>query len=369
MAAAPEDARAQIVGALFLVTWMAFSSSFVVLMKITLTHFPYPLALTSIHMFSCWLCFGCVRLFPVTSVRERLMPDCGKEISWSDYFLAIVPIALLNSVGLALGNVAVKFASVAFLQMIKPANLIWGSLVAFAVRVEVASCTHMLIVGIVVSGVAISSTCTADFSAIGLTLQLFATFSEGAKLVMIQNVTGKRLKLDPLTAIFKYAPISFGCLLVLSYFQEGEAPWAHLRSDSTLVALNALAAVVLNILIVGTVSRTSAVVFILGGVLKDIGTIIASVIIFSSDVGVNQVVGFGMSLLGILMYKVYKQNLDVFLEFGCVEGFRRSLCLERRPDEDAAVSDKMAHGKVASQDVEASAGLLKGDATKVAVAA
>lgn len=306
----------------FLLSWMVFSSTFVVMMKVTLQHFPYPLALTGFHMVACWLSFSSIRYFPIQAVRERLMPDIEISITWDDYACAIVPIALLNSAGLALGNIAVKAASVAFLQMIKPANLIWGSLVAFCMGVEVATTTHIAIVAVVVSGVSLASTSNADFSWLGFTLQLLATLSEGAKLVLIQNVTSKRLKLDSLTAIYKYSPIACVCLWVLSSIIEGSAPWVHLSSKLPWVALNSLAAVLLNVLIVGTVSNTSAVVFILGGVVKDIGTIAASMVIFGSPVGSHQILGFGFSLLGILMYKVYKQNVNVFLDKGMIEGFQ-----------------------------------------------
>eukprot|EP00747_Dinoflagellata_sp_TGD_P051759 gnl/TRDRNA2_/TRDRNA2_147517_c0_seq2.p1 gnl/TRDRNA2_/TRDRNA2_147517_c0~~gnl/TRDRNA2_/TRDRNA2_147517_c0_seq2.p1 ORF type:complete len:345 (-),score=44.96 gnl/TRDRNA2_/TRDRNA2_147517_c0_seq2:542-1576(-) len=272
-------------------------------------------------MFFCYVFFGACRLIPCTALKERLMPDSNVKISWADYLLAIVPIAVSNSAGLALGNLAVKHASVAFLQMIKPANLIWGSLVAFAFKVEVASLTHMIVVIIVVCGVTIASARNADFSLLGFVLQLLATFTEGSKLVLIQNVTSKRLKLDSLTAIFKYSPIACCCLMALSLAVEGVAPWAELPSKAPIVGSNAMAAVVLNVLIVGTVSRTSAVVFIFGGVIKDIGTIAASMLLFGSPVGINQVAGFGLSIMGILMYKVYKQNLDVFLGLGFVKGF------------------------------------------------
>merc|ERR1712187_675943 len=109
------------------------------------------------------------------------------------------------------------------------------------------------------------------------------------------GVTSRRLKLDPITAIYKYAPIASGCLFILSLAFEGRAPWMEIGQQTLTVGFNAAAAVLLNVLIVGTVSRTSAVIFILGGVVKDIGTIIASMVIFGSPVGTNQIIGFGLS--------------------------------------------------------------------------
>merc|ERR1711871_1825794 len=59
---------------------------------------------------------------------------------------------------------------------------------------------------------------------------------------------------------------------------------------------------------------------ILAGVIKDIATIGASILFFDSIVGINQVTGFALSLAGILLYKVYKQNLKVFLDLGFLAG-------------------------------------------------
>jgi len=283
------------------------------------------MALTAGHMGTCWAVFAALRR---TGLKGRLMPDVDMEISWEDYLRAVVPIAVLNACGLALSNFAVKLASVAFLQIIKPANLIWGSVFAFLFRVEPTTLTHVIIVLVVISGVSLASHSNAEFSREGFVLQLMATATEGSKLVLIQRVTSKRLKLDPLTTVYRYAPLAFTCLAILSSALEGTAVFERLRSSKVLVSLNCLAAVILNVLIVGTISRTSAVVFILAGVVKDIGTIAASVIVFRSVVGWNQIVGFGLSLVGIMMYKAYKQHLDSFVAQGFLGGFKVALGLQ-----------------------------------------
>jgi drug/metabolite transporter (DMT)-like permease len=272
------------------------------------------------------------------------MPDADMEISWQDYLQAVAPIAIFNTCGLALGNLAVEIASIAFLQMIKPANLIWGSVVAFIFGVEPPTPTHVIIVAVVVSGVTLASHGNAEFNLHGFLFQILATAAEGTKLVLIQRVTSKRLKLDPLTTVYKYAPLAFVCLGLLSLVSEGSAILEGLSRSKGLVAMNCGAAVILNVLIVGAIGHTSAVVFILAGLMKDIGTIIASVTIFGSIVGLNQVLGFALSLLGILMYKAYKQHLDIFLARGFLGGFSATFGFEAA----AAADGKHSNGTSSS---------------------
>lgn len=316
---------------IIVVMWMCFSAFFVIFFKIAVTSFPHPIALTGFHQLGCWLFFGCMRFAPCP-YKERLMPDSEKQISWTDYMWGIVPISLLMAAGLALGNTAVKFSAVAFLQLIKPAVLIWGSLVAFAFGLEPASCTHMAIVGVIASGVSIAACHNLDFNMLGFILQLLGTFTEGTRIVMIQNVTNKYLKLDPLTVIYYYAPIACCSLFVLSAISEGTAPWTQIGDNALIVGMNVAAAVMLNVLIVLTISRTSAVISMLCGVLKDILIIAASVVIFRSPIGVQQVVGYSLSTTGIVMYKVYKQHIDKFLAFGLFGGSYKVLL----GDEDSA---------------------------------
>merc|ERR1712151_104246 len=113
---------------------------------------------------------------------------------------------------------------------------------------------------------------------------------------------------------------------ILPSIFEGNGALDLVFAKIDVISINCVAAVVLNVLIVAAISHTTAVVFMLGGVIKDIFTILASMVLFGSPVGVNQVIGFSMSLTGILMYKTYKQNLEVFMKHGFVAGFHISLC-------------------------------------------
>jgi len=84
-------------------------------------------------------------------------------------------------------------------------------------------------------------------------------------------------------------------------------------------------AVLLNILIVSVIAETSAVVFVLAGVTKDIATIALSVCIYATPIRTVEIIGYSISVAGISMYKVYKDHLQLFKELGFV-GEIRAVC-------------------------------------------
>lgn len=89
--------------------------------------------------------------------------------------------------------------------------------------------------------------------------------------------------------------------------------------------MNGMAAVILNILIGLVVSRTSAVVSILAGVAKDIGTIFAASAIFVRPVAPTDMAGYSMSLAGMYMFKVYKDRQPLFVEDGFIGGWKKAI--------------------------------------------
>jgi drug/metabolite transporter (DMT)-like permease len=247
------------------------------------------------------------------------MPDAFKEISWREYFQSLFPIAVLYGYCLGAGNEAFLYSSVAFVQMVKPINVMFTTLAAFALGLEIVTFSHVFIVGIVVLGVFMAALGDVEFSIVGCALQLSASFGEGLRLALLQKVMTKEAKLDPVTTIYRFAPVAGMALCVTACFVETPIDWSQLKSPSML-ALNLLAAVVLNILIVIVIQKASAVVFTLSGILKDILTISISVGVFTTPMTSTQVFGYATSVGGIGMYKVYKDNIQIFLRHGFLKG-------------------------------------------------
>lgn len=249
------------------------------------------------------------------------MPDAYKLIPWETYLKGLLPIALLYGYCLGAGNIAFMHSSVAFLQMIKPINVLFTSLAAFAFMLETATFSHIVIIFIIICGVAMAAAGDMEFSTVGCICQLTACLCEGLRLALLQKIMQKDMKLDPVTTVYRFAPAAGIALAFVSIFIETPVQWSHV-SAGFLVA-NCVVAVLLNILIVTVIKKASAVVFTLGGIVKDIATIAVSVVIFSTVITKLEVVGYVISISGICLYKVYKDNLALFKEHGFVDGMTK----------------------------------------------
>jgi len=306
---------------LVVMSWMACSTGFILYNKWMFAKggFPYPLTLTAMHMGSCYVVFGCISLLP-QRIHRRYMPDIDKAIPKDVYLQGLMPAALLMSLSLGIGNLGFLYASVAFIQMIKPVNVVVTSLAGFAWGLEVFTPSHAIIACIVSGGVSMAAVgSVSNFSSVGLVCQLTASVSEGLRLILLQGVLQGRLRLDPLTTIYRFTPSAGLLLCCFSFVLEGHVIWTGLPNWWVL-PLNCLMAVLLNVLIVCVIAETSAVVFVLAGVTKDIATIALSVCLYETPIRTVEIIGYSTSVAGICMYKVYKDHLQLFKDLGFFGG-------------------------------------------------
>jgi len=321
--AQPSRAYTLLKACLVVLAWMVFSVVFIVFNKYMFSRggFPYPVTLTGMHMGSCYIVFGLISWLP-GEWRRSLMPDADKFIPTPLYIKGLVPAALLMAICLGIGNLGFLYATVAFIQMVKPVNIVVTSIAGFLWGLEAATPTHLCIAFLVSGGVAIAASGEVEFSLMGLICQLAASTCEGLRLIILQGIMQGSLKLDPLTTLYRFTPVAGLSLCILACLIEGPVDWEGLKLPGLLV-LNCLMAVCLNVLIAAVVHQTSAVVFVLAGVFKDIATIAISAAMYHSPVTRQEILGYSLSLIGICLFKVYKDNLAIFKEHGMIAGFIR----------------------------------------------
>lgn len=310
--------------AVWLVVWMVFSSAVVIYNKwlFSTGGFPYPLALTSMHMTCCFLVFGSIRNFAPAKIRLAIMPDADVETPWPIYIKNFLPISVFYACTLGAGNLAYLYSSVAFVQMLKPMNCIFASLAAFAVGMDPATNSHLFIVSVIAFGIFVATHNAAHFSTTGCVLQMFSSFSEGLRLAMVQLVTTSGMKLDPVTTVYHFSFATAVLLICACYATEWHtmdlskliSPWA--------IVVNCVMAVVLNVLVAHVIKKTSAVTFALSGIIKDIGIIVASSLLFMTPITRLMMYGYTVSVSGLCMFKAYKDNLTVFKELGFIGGMK-----------------------------------------------
>lgn len=143
---------------------------------------------------------------------------------------------------------------------------------------------------------------------------------EGMKLTLQSyslSSTGRRL--DALTYVMLVSPLVFLVLSCLSLFIFIALPstpealslpqWPVLRSHFWLLLGNALLAFCMNVVHALFMKNSSAITFILTGVLlKDILIVLAGSVLLGDPISSMQIWGFGMQLVGILMWSLMKAS-------------------------------------------------------------
>jgi len=112
------------------------------------------------------------------------------------------------------------------------------------------------------------------------------------------------LKMDPIVSLHYYAPVCATLNLLILPFTEGLAPFYDLYKIGAFVLLtNAACAFLLNVAAVFLIGAASGLVLTLAGVFKDILLITGSVLIFGSVIMPIQIIGYGIALAGLILFR------------------------------------------------------------------
>ncbi|MEW5310383.1 MAG: hypothetical protein WDW38_002186 [Sanguina aurantia] len=315
----------------YIILWVVLSAGVIMINKYILSYagFPFPVALTLIHMV---FCSAVATLLIKSGVVEAVnMP--------SDlYFRGVVPIALLFAMVLWLGNAAYLHLSVSFIQMLKAsmpvtvfvAGIILGTeryqfnyaanLVMIAVGIAIASYgeVHFVMLGVlhsthdcevhfVMLGVLHSThDCEVHFVMLGVLYQASSVIFESFRLGLVQLILqSKGIKLNPVTTLFYIAPACAAFLTIPFAFLElpkMRDPATEWSLNPLLLAGSAVSALSLNLAVFLLIGRTSALTMNVAGVMKDWILIGLSVIMYKSHVSTMQLVGYGIAFVGVLFY-------------------------------------------------------------------
>lgn len=194
------------------------------------------------------------------------------------------------AMGLVLGNMAYRYISLAYIQMIKASNPVPLLLLNFAAGREKPSILQLGIVLVVSSGVIMSSLGELNFSWVGFIVQFTAVLADVCR-VMLLDTTMKDLNLDSLSLLYYTAPPSAVMIFVgFVMFEASSLSLDVFTFDLTfMLLLNGFLAFSLNIAVIYLVSSTSGMVMSISGPIKDITIVMSSVIIFGAPITMLQV--------------------------------------------------------------------------------
>ncbi|KAM3514862.1 hypothetical protein MY11210_001467 [Beauveria gryllotalpidicola] len=293
---------------LYVVAWISFSSLVILFNKWVLDtlKFRYPVTLTTYHLF-----FATV----VTQIMARYttMLDSRKVVKMTGriYLRAVVPIGVFFSASLILSNIAYLYLSVSFIQMLKATTPMAVLLAGWVLGVSHPTLKQAANVSIIVLGVILASIGEIDFVLAGFLIQLGGVMFEALRLTMVQRLLSGDLKMDPLVSLYYFAPVCAALNGVIALVTEVPRCTVAEVLDVGLSTffLNGLCAFMLNVSLVLLIGKTSAVVLTICGVLKDILLVVASMVIFGSQVTALQFFGYSIALGGMVYYKLGHEQI------------------------------------------------------------
>ena len=289
----------------YVATWIGLSSGVILFNKYVLSFFgfPFPIALTMIHMFFCSsLAFIIVRVFKLVN---------SNNIDRNTYFAKIVPVGALFAVSLWLSNTAYIYLSVAFIQMLKalmPAAVYTVGCIMGIEQFQMARLANLFVITV---GVCIASYGELNFHFLGVLIQLASICAEAFRLALVQIIlNSEKLKMNSITTLYYVSPACFVFLVIPFCFLEMPkflASNLEINSGAPhILFLNACTAFALNMAVYLLIGKTSALTMNVAGVVKDWLLIFISSALFDAPISKLQLFGYAFSFVAVYYYNYSK---------------------------------------------------------------
>jgi drug/metabolite transporter (DMT)-like permease len=318
--------------AFYIASWIFFSNLTIIFNKWLLdtAGFRYPVILT------CWhLVFATVATQLLARTTSLLDGRHKVRMTGRIYLRAVVPIGVLYSGSLVFSNMTYLYLNVAFIQMLKSAAPVAVLFTSWIWRVEEPSRRKFYNVMVIVLGVGLASLGEIQFSWVGFMFQLGGIVFEAMRLVMIQVMLSEDgQKMDPLVSLYYYAPVCAAMNIFVALFTEASTFKVStlLETGFGILLLNATVAFLLNVSSVFLIGKTSGLVMTLTGILKNILLVVASVMIWATQITGLQILGYAIALGGLVYYSlgwntIVEKASEISLWFGAVTGTSGSYTL------------------------------------------
>lgn len=255
--------------------YAVFSISLTFYNKWILTGYPFPLAITMVHL---------IIKFLLAWVVRKITGCCCKEppltLSWSDYLRHIVPVALFSALDIGLSNWSLVFITVSLYTMSKSTALIFILFFAIVFKLEKPRFVQIGVVVLIVAGLFMFTFKSTSFALEGFILVLSASVITGLRWSTAQLTLQKEeLGLwNPVDTMFYLQPVMILTLLPLAVFIDGvnigtsavvfRASFSTFTVTSLLIGAAALLAFMLGFSEYLLVYHTSSLTLSVAGVMK-----------------------------------------------------------------------------------------------------
>ncbi|KAI9767438.1 MAG: Triose-phosphate Transporter [Geoglossum simile] len=302
--------------------------------------FHFPLFTTSMHMLVQFsLASLILYLFPRfrpqhsnahrNGPNPRLEHDNKKPVMTKWFYVSrIGPCGVATGLDIGLGNMSLKFITLAFYTMCKSSSLAFVLMFAFLFHLESPSIKLVLIIATMTAGVVMMVAGEAAFNLLGFTLVITAAFASGfrwalTQILLLRNpATG-----NPFSSIFFLAPVMFISLIAIAIPVEGPGPLFQRFSElvakegiilgSAMLIFPGVIAFLMTSSEFALLQRTSVVTLSICGIFKEVITISAAAIVFHDPLTPVNLSGLLITIISIAAYnyiKIKKMRQESVLE-------------------------------------------------------
>lgn len=278
--------------------------------------FPCPLLMTSTNFLFQWAAASiAVRVQP--RMRQCADGSDPEPISWECYGKRLLPCALGVALDIGLSNVSLVHITVTFYTMVKATAPIFGLIFALLFGLERPRCEIFGFTFLIFSGLFVAAHGNAEFSPLGFGLIVAATATSGLRWNLLQLLLQNEPSSLPTSMLVlrEIAPPAGLALLCMSIVSE--RPWTgslnpFFASSSAvgkllaMTCIGGLLAIGVSVASFALVGRTSVLMLMAFGALKEILTIFFSVLVYKDELTLRTVVGLVLVLTGVVLFKVFK---------------------------------------------------------------
>ncbi|KAJ4950926.1 hypothetical protein NE237_027758 [Protea cynaroides] len=301
-----------VVTALIIASWYLSNIGVLLLNKYLLSFYGYryPIFLTMLHMLSCsvysFIAIHWLQLVPYQQILSR------------QQFFKIAALSAIFCFSVVCGNTSLRYIPVSFNQAIGATTPFFTAVFAFLITCKKESAEVYLALVPVVAGIVVASNSEPLFHLFGFLVCIGSTAGRALKSV-VQGLllTSEAEKIHSMNLLLYMAPMASLILLPLTLYIEGNVAAITVekaREDHYIVFLllgNATVAYLVNLTNFLVTKHTSALTLQVLGNAKAAVAAVVSVLIFRNPVTVMGMTGFGVTLLGVVLYSESKKRSRV----------------------------------------------------------
>ncbi|EGG14107.1 hypothetical protein DFA_11871 [Cavenderia fasciculata] len=252
---------------------------------------------------------------PIFYVSEKIIDIKLNNNNFKQQVNTILPLAILFSGNIVLGNVSLRFVPVSFMQTIKSSVPLFTVIIqTMYFKKNFSKDTYLSMIPIV-GGVALASINEANYNHAGFFSALIA--SVVTALFAIMSSVMMQQQLNPINLLYYMAPYSFIILTPAAIGLELGPIMASWPVDSyqglklvSILAFSGTIAFMLNVFTFLVIKYTSALTYTVSGNLKVILSISISILIFRNEVGISNAVGCSIAICGVVWYSYIRYKVS-----------------------------------------------------------